>query len=216
MARIIVLFFILLSTASYSQLEKIHRLQHFDKSKVRYGFYIGINQKGYALKKNDDVTATANSGSGFQLGVLADYNITNNISLIAEPGVMSSRNQITFGGKTFDLNNTYFRVPVSLKLSTDRINNIKTFAKAGLGINYNFSSEENIDKEDYAFELAKTTISAEIAVGMSFYFPYFKFSPSIRGIYGINSEMRAIGSIAKTEAPYGLYQRGVFLNLTFQ
>ncbi|MGY6648856.1 type IX secretion/gliding motility protein PorT/SprT [Wenyingzhuangia sp. IMCC45574] len=217
MVRVVIFFFFLVSTVSYSQREKISRLQHFDRSKVRYGFYLGINHSGYRTSQNSKSTITG--GSGFQLGVLADLNLNNNISIIAEPGVMSTRATLEFSdGESLNLNNTYFRVPISLKLTTDRINNFRTFATGGLAFNYNFSADENlnIDKEDYAFSLAKNTITAEISVGFNFYFPFFKFSPSIRGIYGINNEFEGIGSIAKSSGPALLNQRAIFLNLTFQ
>lgn len=214
MVRVVIFFFFLVSTVSYSQREKISRLQHFDRSKVRYGFYLGVNNAGYAIKSKQNYSITR--GSGFQLGVLADVNLTKNISIIAEPGVMSTRSELIFSNETFSLNNTYFRVPISLKLSTDRINNIKAYASGGLGVNYNFNTDEHIQGTDYDFSLVKTSVTAEIAMGLNFYFPYFKFSPSIRGVYGVNTQIEPIGSIAKQFAPYGLYQRAIFLNLTFQ
>ena len=68
----------------------------------------------------------------------------------------------------------------------------------------------------------------EIGIGMEFYFYYFKFSPSIRGIFAINNEMvrdniHKLSPISGDPYPspwtgpidyFGT--RGVYLNLTFQ
>jgi len=62
----------------------------------------------------------------------------------------------------------------------------------------------------------------EVGIGMEFYFYYFKFSPSIRGIFAINNEMVPDSS---NKTPYSspwtgpidyFGTRGVYLNLTFQ
>ncbi|WP_160162382.1 type IX secretion/gliding motility protein PorT/SprT [Ochrovirga pacifica] len=220
MVNKIVLLLLLTTSLTFAQEEKIQRLQHFDKSKLRFGFYLGLNNKGYRIARTESATST--SGTGFQLGVLADYKLDNYFSVILEPGVLSTRNQLTFGEtskRTFDINNTYFHFPVSLKLNTERINNIRAFATAGLAANYNFNADDNNTKggaDPYDFSLAKTTVSAEISLGLNFYLPYFKFSPSIRGIYGINNEFNALGAEARNYGPDGFYQRAILLNLTFQ
>lgn len=215
----IVIFFLLLCTFSFAQEEKISRLQHFDKSKIRYGFYLGLHQKGYAVESYKPVSVGV--GSGFQLGVIADYNLTQNISIFLEPGIMSSSSTLSFGGRTFDLNTTYFRFPVSLKLTTDRINNFRVFATGGLSMNYNFNTDENNNNngaDPYDFSLKTTTVAAEISMGFNIYLPYFKLTPSLKGIYGVNSEFSGenMGSTTRTYTPYKLNSRAIMFSLIFQ
>lgn len=218
----IVILFLLVSTFSFAQRERIRRLQHFDKSKIRYGFYLGTHQKGYSIDTQENAPVNAANGYGFQLGILADYNLTPYASILFEPGIISSSSQISFGGIPIELDNTYFTLPISLKLTTQRINNVRFFGTGGLSVNYNFGTDNNaagnIPDERYAFTLRKTTIAAEISIGFNIYMPYFKLSPAIKGIYGLNSELsdENRGSLTKTEGPTSLKSRAILFSLTFQ
>lgn len=217
----IVILFLLVSTFSFAQKERIRRLQHFDKSKVRYGFYLGTHQKGYSIGTRENKPVSASNGYGFQLGVLADYKLTHNASILLEPGILSSASQISFGGQAFELNNTYFTFPVALKLTSNRINNIRFYGTGGLSVNYNFNADDNNKNngaDPYDFALRKSTLSAEISFGFNIYLPYFKLSPAIKGIYGLQTEFtgESMGSITRTEGPTSLKARAILFSLTFQ
>lgn len=204
---------------SFSQKKEIPRLANFDKPLVRYGYYLGLHYKGYAIKGSEK--ASIEQGAGFQLGVLADLNLSRYISVIAEPGVISTTNKLILGEdatEEFQIPTTHFHFPISLKFRTDRINNVRTFVQTGISYNYNFTSEKN--KGDNGanpndFLLTKHNFMAELAIGANFYFEYFKFSPSIRGIYGLNNEIDPLGSNIKDNVS-SLKSRGIFLSLIFQ
>lgn len=222
MKKLIVFLFFCIYSLSYGQKEKVYQLQSFDKKPIRYGFYLGLHQKGYAIATQENNTSISN-GAGFHLGVLADLKLSNFLSVVTEPGIISSSNTLTFPtdleeeGEEFDLQATYFHLPISLKLSTKRINNVRGFIIGGASYNYNFTAEKynSGENKDSDFSLRRHSIMGEIGIGASFYFPYFKFSPSIRGIYGFQNEFIGLGSSAKTHLDE-LKTRGVFLTLTFQ
>jgi len=62
----------------------------------------------------------------------------------------------------------------------------------------------------------------EVGIGMDFYFYFFKFTPSIRGIFAINNELVRDEShnppySSPWTGPIDYFgTRGVFLNLTFE
>ncbi len=214
-------FFLFLLICSFTnkisaQKRKISRLTNFDKPLIRYGYYLGVHYKGYAIKGSED--ATISQGAGFQLGVLADMNLNKYISLIAEPGIISTSNKLTIKDKEFQLPTTHFHLPISLKFQTERINNVRTYVLGGLSYNYNFTAEKNKGnngEDPNDFLLTKHNFMAELAIGANFYFEYFKFSPSIRGVYGLNNELDPLGTNIKNNV-ISLKTRGLFLNLTFQ
>ncbi|MGY5351744.1 type IX secretion/gliding motility protein PorT/SprT [Wenyingzhuangia sp. IMCC45533] len=216
--KVIILLLIVCSlTNSYGQRKKILQLNNFDKS-LRYGYYLGLHNRGYELRENS--SAKVSQGYGFQLGVLADLNLSEHFSIITEPGVVSTSNAIVFidDGEEFDMSTTHFHLPISIKLKTERVNNVRAFVQAGASYNYNFSSDKNkgdngADPND--FLLTKHNFWGEISIGANFYFPYFKFSPSFKGVYGFNNEFEGLGNNAK-ENVSSLKSRGVFLTLTFQ
>lgn len=215
---VLFLFIFLFSiTNSYSQRKKNLRLNNFEGKNIKYGFYLGAHFKGYKLEANNN-NVKLSQGPGFHLGVLADWNLNEYLSLITEPGIISSTNRLDIDGNNFDIATTHFRIPLSLKLKTKRINNIRAFIQTGIGYSYNFNTDRN--KGDggtnpYEFELSKHNTTAELSIGANFYFSKFKFSPSIKGLYGFNNEFKGLGSIASSSLN-SLKTRGVFLNFIFQ
>lgn len=215
MRKLVVLLFFCLFSISYGQTEKIAQLGGFDNRPIRYGFYLGLHSKGYAIEATD---ASLSSGAGFHLGVLADFKLSDFASLVTEPGIISSSNSLTFDGEKTEMSATYFHLPVLIKLSTKRLNNVSGFMIGGVSYNYNFTANKNnndngTNPRDFA--LKQNTFMGEIGIGASFYFPYFKFSPSIRGVYGFQNEFIGLGDVAKNSLSE-LRTRGVFFTLTFQ
>lgn len=203
---------------SFAQKELVHQIPNFDHHKIRFGFYLGLHTKTYDFKSNNTDTSISN-GAGFHLGVLADYNLNNNISLIAEPGIISTSNTLKFSGdftEEKDLQVTYFHFPLSIKFRTKRLNNVRPYFLAGLAYDYNFSADKNVGNEGdpLSFRLTTHNYSAEAGFGINFYFEYFKFSPSIRGIFGINNEYEAIGSTAMEISE--MRARGLYVTLLFE
>ncbi|MGY5354914.1 type IX secretion/gliding motility protein PorT/SprT [Wenyingzhuangia sp. IMCC45467] len=216
MKKLVVFLFFCICSIFYGQTEKVSQLQSFDKRPIRYGFYLGLHQKGYALKASKDVSLS--NGAGFHLGVLADLKISDFLSILTEPGIISSTNSLTFDGEKTEVPATYFHLPVSFKLSTRRLNNVRGFIVGGASYNYNFTAQKNNNDNGANprdFELRQSTFMGEIGIGANFYFPYFKFSPSIRGVYGFQNEFIGLGDIAKAHVSE-LKTRGVFVTLTFQ
>jgi len=190
-----------------------------------------------------DMFASVDASLGFNLGFVIDYRLHQNISLRFEPGLMSNTKTLTFINpnldtfdpdglpiyegtdiKVRDLSSTYLHLPLLLKFSTNRYKNVRPYIIGGVSYDYNFSSNETNSKDNYdaEFRMTSSNFMYEVGIGMEFYFYYFKFSPSIRGIFAINNEMVPDSS---NKAPYSspwtgpidyFGTRGVYLNLTFQ
>ncbi|MEN8764542.1 MAG: porin family protein [Wenyingzhuangia sp.] len=215
MRKLAALLFIFVCAVSHGQMEKIRQLETFDQKPIRYGFYLGLHNRGYAIKTNN---AELSSGAGFHIGVLADVKLNKFISLLTEPGIISSTNTLTFDNKKTQIPATYFHFPLFFKFQTKRLNNVKGFFITGASYNYNFTANKNNNDNGANprdFSLRKNIILGEIGFGASFFFPFFKFSPSIRGVYGFQNEFNGLGTIAKSSVSE-LKTRGIFLNLTFQ
>lgn len=150
--------------------------------------------------------------------------INNNLDLRLEPGVAFNRINFQFwmaDQSSFrEVNSTYVHIPLLLKFSADRINNFKPFIVGGVSTSLNLSSNENNPDDNYDGQFRMTTNSYywEIGFGVDFYLYYFKFSPSIRGVFAINDEL------IRDSDPNSMFtsnvdkmrSRGVFINFTFQ
>jgi len=262
MKKIILLhliFFILTIPIVNAQKERIEHLPNFDKRKIHFGYYLGVNNNSYKISYFDqsgqdlsspvnpvpptDMFVSVSSSPGFNLGFVVDYKLHKNINLRFEPGLMSTgTKELTFINPNIDgaingiptytgnkdkvrkISGTYMHLPLLLKFSTNRLNNIRPYVIGGVSYDYNFSSNENNGDDNYdgEFRMKKSNFMYEVGVGMDFYFYFFKFTPSIRGIFAINNEMvRDEIHNAPYSSPWTgpidyFGTRGIFLNLTFE
>jgi hypothetical protein len=53
-------FFLMISIAFYAQRDRIEYLPSFDKKKLHYGFYLGINQNDFKLNLKESAIQNAN------------------------------------------------------------------------------------------------------------------------------------------------------------
>lgn len=189
-----------------------------------------------------DMFVSVDAGIGFSLGFVIDYKLHKNINLRFEPGLVSNTKTLTFVNPNIDTSvngipiysgttnlerevpGTYLHLPLLLKFSTNRLNNIRPYVIGGVSYDYNFSSNQNNGDDNYEGEFRTTTSNFmyEVGIGMDFYLYFFKFTPSIRGIFAINNEIVPDNT---HNAPYTspwtgpidyFGTRGIFLNLTFE
>ena len=119
-----------------------------------------------------------------------------------------------------EVKSTYVHFPLLLKISTKRINNFKPFIVGGVSTAINLSSnEENPDDNSIGeFRTKKNVAFYELGFGIDFYLYWFKFTPSIRGVFAFNDEIIRDNN---PDSPWTgnvntMKTRGVFINFTFQ
>ena len=122
--------------------------------------------------------------------------------------------------KTREISSTYLHVPLLLKFSTDRHKNIRPYVLAGLSYNYNFSSNEDNqdDNSSGQFRMNTSNYIYEVGLGIDIYLHFFKFSPSIRGIFALNNEIKYDDDPnSQWTSPVNyMGTRGVFLTFAFE
>ena len=91
-----------ISTSLFSQKERVENLPIFDKKKLHYGFYLGLNQNDFKLdiKKNAFGVTPGNiiiePTTGFNVGIILDLRLHKNLNLRFEPGLISNTKNIIF------------------------------------------------------------------------------------------------------------------------
>lgn len=209
---------------------QIENLQNFDQKKIHFGYFVGFNQYNYKLdyKNNPDKRTLINKKPGLSVGLIADLKLKENLNFRFEPGLYTNKSDIIFYDRTkFDklsdslrtIKSTYVHLPILLKYSAKRYNNLRPYILGGLSTSFNLSSNQNNpeDNSNGTFRLKTNTFYYELGIGIDFYFQYFKFSPSIRGVFSLKDELVQdteldspwTGNIQKMSA------RGIFLNLSF-
>ncbi len=227
---------ILSSNISSAQLftnKKIINLENMDKKVLSWGYFLGFNSYDFKFEyeQNLDDILVESSG-GFQVGLTGDLRLNDHFNLRLEPGVYFTTrtlqyNESYFEGIDFnpsdlirDTQSTYIHIPLLLKFSTNRINNFRPFIVGGLSTAINLASNEMnpSDNSGGQFRMTTNNYFYEIGFGIDLYLLYFKFTPSIRGVFAINDEVvRDVdpnspwtGNISQMRT------RGLFINFTFR
>ncbi len=211
--------------------ERLANLETFDNRFLTWGYYLGFNSYDFKIDYKedfgDDITDVIVQGeTGFNVGLVGDLRVSKHINLRLEPGLYFTKRDLMFpqfdepADRLRETKSTYIHVPLLVKLSTKRLNNIKPFIVAGISRSHNLSSSQNNpeDNEQGTFRMTAGTSYYELGFGIDFYLFYFKFTPSIRGVFATSDEL------VRDEDPASPYtgniekfaSRGVFINFTFQ
>ncbi|MCK5401333.1 MAG: PorT family protein [Flavobacteriaceae bacterium] len=228
-------FFFALQTIS-AQLfskEKIKNNENFDKSFLSWGYFLGFNNYDFNFDYNQNLADIQVLKSvGFNVGLIGNLRINEFLDLRLEPGLSISKRELNyhssyFQGMSFNDNDllrevrsTYIHIPLLLKISTKRVNNIKPFIVGGFSTALNLSSnEENPDDNSVGqFRSKRNVFFYELGFGIDLYLFWFKFTPSVRGVFAMNDELvRDFDPNSPwTSNITSMKTRGLFINFTFQ
>jgi hypothetical protein len=221
---------ILTSSAVFAQADRVINLPNFDKRLIHFGFYLGLNQNDFKVDyKNSNYpnpNVSVEPTSGFNVGLIADFRLHKNINLRFEPGLVSNSKSLAFShintkrDSIREIGSTYLHVPLVLKFSTDRMDNVRPYVLAGVSLDYNFSSNQKNanDNSGGEFRMKAVNYMYEVGIGIDIYLSYFKLSPSIRGVFSVNNELEYdTDSNSQWTSPINfLGTRGIFLNFSFE
>ncbi|NER18667.1 type IX secretion/gliding motility protein PorT/SprT [Spongiivirga citrea] len=224
-----VFFFVCVQAVSGQFLrDQIINLENKDKDLLSWGYYLGFNQYdfkfNYEESQTDDILV--NKSIGFNVGLVGEVRLNDYFDIRFEPGLYYTQRDLMFPGfveqrdMLREVKSTYIHFPLLLKISTKRINNFKPFIVGGLSTSVNLSSNEDNpdDNRSGNFRMKESTYYYELGFGIDFYLYYFKFTPSIRGVFALNDELvpDADPNSAWTSGITKMATRGVFINFTFE
>lgn len=200
--------------------------ENFDKERLRFGFFLGFNTYDFKIdKKYNDKDILVDGQMGFNVGLISNLRVTEYIDLRFEPGLYYGQRNLRFPNFTDEVDalrevkSTYIHFPLLLKFSSKRVGNIRPYLLAGVSTAMNLSSNAKSldDNSSNRFRMLKNTNFYELGAGIDLYFEYFKFSPSIRGVFGMKNEIipdadpnsKWTGNVASMQT------RGIFINFAF-
>lgn len=237
MRKIVLIFsFLMIAQSASAQLfdqEKIKNNQNFDKAFLSWGYFLGLNSYDFNFDYSQNLKDIQVERSvGFSVGLIGNLRISDHFDLRLEPGLFITKrilhyHESYFNGMSFnesdlerEVRSTYIHFPLLLKMSTKRVNNIKPFIVAGLSTSLNLSSnQDNPDDNSVGeFRARKNVLNYELGIGIDLYLFWFKFTPSIRGVFAMNDELvrDADPNSPWTGNVESMKTRGLFINFTFQ
>ncbi len=200
---ILVLFFIGIQSQAQSMStfgkDPIVNLENWDKQRVYWGFFLGFNSFDFKTdyKQNQAKEISVDNTTGFNVGLVGNLRLSEYFDLRFEPGLYYTQRNLTYPNFTKyldsyrEVKSSLISFPFLLKYSALRTGNIRPFLVTGLSATLNLGSNAN-SKDDNAqqvFRLNSWSTNYELGFGIDLYFEYFKFSPSIRGVFGLNDEL---------------------------
>jgi len=205
----------------------ILNLQNEDKKFLNWGYFLGFNQYDFKFEyKNDLPDILVSKSFGFNVGLIGEMRINEFLDLRFEPGLFYTLRELGFPGFSSEneaireVRSTYINFPLLLKVSTRRLGNWKPFVIGGAGMAINLGSNEDSldDNSSGTFRMKRQVFNYELGFGIDFYLEYFKFSPSIRGVFAISDELVPDND---PNSPWtgnidALRTRGIFVNFTFE
>jgi len=230
MKKLIVFLLFLGSFQTQAQLfgkDPIINLENWDKQRVYWGYYLGMNFYDFKFEyKQPGQDILVNNGIGFNVGLIGDLRVFDHVNLRFEPGLSFNQRDLVFPGfanendALREVRSTYLHFPILLKFSATRTGNIRPFVIGGVSTALNLSSNVNNrqDNTNEVFRMRKWTNFYEVGLGIDLYLEYFKFTPSLRGVFSMNDELIRDNDPNSpwTSNVASMKTRGVFLNLTFQ
>jgi hypothetical protein len=221
--------FIGLSTSAQFNERPVLNLENEDKALLNWGYFLGFNQYDFKFDYRnipEDGDVLVSTKTGFNVGLIGELRINQFLDMRFEPGLFYAQRTIGFRGFSDennairDVKSTYINFPLLLKASTKRLGNWKPYVIGGASFSMNLGSNETSldDNSSGTFRMTKNHYNWELGFGIDFYLEYFKFSPSIRGVFAINDELVPDND---PNSPWtanlaGMRTRGFFVNFTFE
>jgi len=237
----IYLILVVMSSTTYAQfnVNPVENIPTDDYRKFNWGYYFGASTYDFKFDykssypttdTNDFEEIQVETSNGFLVGLIGELRLNDFFDLRFEPGLYSAKRDLVFPLKNEDpirsVKSTYLNFPLVLKYGAKRIGNWRPFVIGGPSISYNMSSNQDSPDsiENNVVRLKTLTYNYEIGVGVEFYLPYFKFTPSIRGIFGIVDELVHDSDLNTNFSEIRNYSdeinstmtRGLFIVLTFE
>lgn len=235
MKKIVVLI-LLFSIQAKAQLGKsmftkdpIINLENFDKQRVYWGYYLGFSsfdfKTDYKANVNNGMSIDVKGHTGFNVGLVGVLRLHDYVELRFEPGLYYASRTLTYSQFTNERDGlrevkaTYIDFPLMLKFCSLRTGNVRPYLVGGVSSTLNLSSnaKSKDGNEMQKFRVNQWTQNYTMGFGVDLYFEYFKFSPSIRGVFGLKNELIPD---ADPNSPWtgnieSLKTRAVLINFTF-
>lgn len=213
--------------------EPIINLENFQQQRLYFGFYLGFNSYDFKIDyKTVSEDIQVKTTTGFNVGLVANLKLQEYVSLRFEPGLYYTTRDLQYPVSYFSglpppspsdqlrqVNSTYLHFPILLKFLSLRTGNIRPYLVGGVSATLNLSSNSKSIDDNYQdrFRVKPWTTNYEVGFGIDIFSEYFIFSPSIRGVFGINDELIRDNN---PDSPWtgnieSLKTRAVLINFTF-
>ena len=173
---------------------KLQNLPFVDNKLVHFGFSVGTHVQDLTFTHNGYTTPEGETwymevpsfSPGFCVNLMADLYLCPHLNLRLLPGIFFGNKVVKFRDyntgnmQSQNIKSNYVVLPLDLKFSARRWDNIRPYISAGLMGTLDVAKEENSFLKMNKFDCYVT-----FAFGCDTYMPYFKFIPEVKFCIGL-------------------------------
>ncbi len=189
-------------------------LPTFDRQRLHFGFLIGFNcldfhidNSGARTAENGYVARYADVLSlqpGMNLGIVNDLLLVDCLNLRVLPGISFGERIVDYIdergeliGESAKTKSTFLDLPILLKYSAFRLNDIKPFVVGGTSLRYDLAKDKTSYLKTRPFD-----VYADLGAGFDFYLTYFRLSVELRASIGLRDVYSSKQSDEQDSVPY--------------
>ena len=205
---IIIIGLIVCPIAGFSQLRlRGLNLPDHDSKRYHFGINLGMNKSHFNfthhpqfLQQDSVMVIESVNSTGINLAWLVNLNLSPHFDFRTYPL------NLTFSEKAFEYVLKYpdlpvgegalttkkvqsitLSLPLQIKFSSDRIDNMKVYTIAGVKFDYDMASNAGKTNAEDLIKLNKFDYSIEGGIGFHIYFPFFVLSPELKVSWGLSN-----------------------------
>ena len=183
-----------LTSSTWAQKQKIRNLPYYDQRLLHWGFCLGADMTDMIITHSGNAggegwwATCPDVNPAFMVGLMGDVAITEHLNLRVSPSIHFQERKVSFrrevDGREETLNqqlkSNYIELPISLKVSTRRINNYRPYLVAGMQ-----GAFDLVHEKEAPLTLQRLDFGIHIGIGCDLYLPFFKLAPELRFNLGL-------------------------------
>ncbi len=173
-----------------AQVKRPRNLPSYDFKKIHFGFTVGLNTMDLGIRRslaNDLIPDESVVEPGFQVSIISDLRINDDLNLRFLPGISFGQRRLAFYNSDslldteMRIESSYLEFPLLLKYRANRLNNIRPYLLGGLNYRYDMAAKKGFDEESNVYvRLKPSDLYFEFGFGIDYYLTYFKFSTELK------------------------------------
>ncbi len=188
---ILIIAFFIPSLLLSAQVKRPRNIPGYDYKKLHFGFTVGLNTMDFGIKRslgNELIPDETMVEPGFQVSIVSDLRLTDNLNLRFLPGISFGQRRLSFynsNDSTLDtemkIESSFLDFPLLLKYRAKRLNNIRPYLIGGINYRYDMAAKKGFDENSNVYiRLKPSDIYFEMGFGMDYYLTFFKFSTELK------------------------------------
>lgn len=200
----------------------------YSKKPYHFGIALGYNISDFKIQHSDafignDSIYTARSvrGPGFNLGIISNLRLSKRTDLRFIPSLVFAEKRLEYDmledqqqSKTIE--SIFMAFPLSLKIKSDPHRDFRMYAIGGLNYTYDLASNAEARNAEDQVKIRRHDLSAEMGLGMEFYFPYFIFSPEVKFSHGLFNVHSRDTNLQFSDVLQNLLSRAITFTVHFE